>query len=67
MKIRTGFVANSSSSSFIIGLAKVPEGTINSKKIILTEDGKLNHDVFQEIFRFFIGNRIKSCFFLLPK
>ena len=43
MKKRNGFVSNSSSSSFIIGLAKVPEGTINSKKIILTEDEKFNY------------------------
>ena len=43
MKTRNGFVSNSSSSSFIIGLANVPEGTPGAQKINLNENNELNY------------------------
>jgi hypothetical protein len=42
MKIRTGFVSNSSSSSFIVAFAKVPESQEELQQMLFGDDEKFS-------------------------
>ena len=44
MRVRSGFVSNSSSSSFIVGFAKIPE-TIEEMRSLLFPDGDHREDI----------------------
>ncbi len=78
MKIRNGFVSNSSSSSFIVGLPKKPESKEEVKQIVFNDENSFRYnlsypdpetfptDVASEIlFRGFEYNRIKAISTLL--